>query len=290
MTTQAKETKKPLTVKQYEFYKTKENPMTDAQIMKIHGLNANSLNSWKKENNLVGKNYGLQGKALVKVVKIHEEEPTSLQEKRTVAPKLYENKQVKERLNGYKVESEKEETQPDTHERYETLGSLSVGEPPVEVTAQLADKKINMSNFGGWDEAPKQMERIEIPESLLLKQENEKLKAHIASLEDRHVEESQLIDELRRDVKDANKERYVEIERGDEWRTKARNFENELNKVKESHTIQVSNLKGEISRLDQALQLHAEDETLLFLTMQKAMQMRSRLTESAEEGGRSTWI
>lgn len=140
------------------------------------------------------------------------------------------------------------------------------------------------------NDKPAVMERIEIPESLLLKQENEKLKAHIASLEDRQVQESQLIDELRRDVKDANKERYVEIERGDEWRTKARNFERELDKVKQEHSIKVSNLENEVQRLDQALHLHAEDETLLFLTMQKAVQMRSRVTESVEEGGRSTWI
>ncbi|MBZ5203216.1 hypothetical protein HU147_18595 [Planomicrobium chinense] len=186
----------------------------------------------------------------------------------------YENTDAKERLKGYKVQTDQEEKQPDTTERYQifnaaelvTIGDLSVGE------------------------IPHQMERVEIPESLLLKQGNEKLKAHIASLEERHVKESQLIDELRRDVKDANKERYAEIERGDEWRTKYRNIERELNKVKEAHSIKVSNLENEVKRLDQALHLHAEDETLLFLTMQKAVQMRSRVTESVEEGGRSTWI
>lgn len=288
MTTQAKEIKKPLTVTQYEFYKTKDNPMTDAQVMKIHGFNNASFNAWKKENNLVGKNYGLQGKAPVKVVKIQEEPVAEvLREKRVDPARLFGNKQAKERLSGFKVESEPtpevEEKQPDTHERYEqfsveeieTIGALSVGEPSI----------VNINS-----NKPAGMERVEIPESLLLKQENEKLKAHIASLEDRHVKESQLIDELRRDVKDANKERYVEIERGDEWRTKARNFERELDKVKQEHSIKVSNLENEVKRLDQALQLHAEDETLLFLTMQKAVQMRSRVTESVEEGGRSTWI
>lgn len=96
MTTQAKEIKKPLTVTQYEFYKTKDNPMTDAQVMKIHGFNNASFNAWKKENNLVGKNYGLQGKTPVKVVKIHEEPVVEvLREKQVDPARVFENKQAK---------------------------------------------------------------------------------------------------------------------------------------------------------------------------------------------------
>ena len=91
--------KKELTVEQYEFYKTKENPMTDAQIIKLYDLDNNKLYAWKKKHNLIGKNYGLQGTTNLKVYKKSdvEEAPVPAEPKQNETPLLKENKIEQER-------------------------------------------------------------------------------------------------------------------------------------------------------------------------------------------------
>lgn len=49
--------KRELTVEQYKFYKTQIRPMSDEQIMKIHGIHNAALNKWKRENDLIGKKF-----------------------------------------------------------------------------------------------------------------------------------------------------------------------------------------------------------------------------------------
>ena len=92
-------TAKPLTVKQYTFYK--ERGMTDSTVMKQHGLNNASFYAWKKENNLNGVKFNKN----VEVTKGSEVKPLKendiAKERLTQTISEYEaNKKVKERIDG----------------------------------------------------------------------------------------------------------------------------------------------------------------------------------------------
>ena len=104
-----------------------------------------------------------------------------------------------------------------------------------------------------------------------------------------------LIASLRRDLKESEKQRYAEIERGDEWRNKFLAVEEELKDLQAAfdraddahdresevterkHEIEVRNLKNDINLLNKALEKHAEDEQLTVLLMKKAASFAERM-------------
>lgn len=170
------------------------------------------------------------------------------------------------------------------------IGKMSVGEPSVQ--------PVNSSSPSGWSVAPAGMQKVEVPESVelkLLQSELDQVKAklaerdtHIASLEERHVKDGAYIDEIKKD-------RYDIIARADNWRDKCRLTENELRdkaceieKLKEQHYIEMTNLQNDLHKAKEVNELLRQDEQLLFLTMKKLVNVNDRAAVSVE-GGKDLW-
>lgn len=177
--TTVQEKKRELTVGRYEFYKTKDNPMPDKAIMKSYGMDHNQFNKWKKENGLIGKDYGLRGKKPsvekepVKKVAIAKEVPLLKEndiEKENKAKKDYEaNRKLQEKLAQVKTalvsdkDSVKEKAAPEV----------------IELENELEIQKSEPQEISTKDEGLVAMYK----EIEALKSENERLKKlHAASL------------------------------------------------------------------------------------------------------------
>lgn len=263
-----------LTKDLYQQYKSGPDVLADNAIAKKHGMSIGDMQKFKRQNDLIGKfNAKSKASAEVKV----EVDPAAAAEAakavKEIKP-LREKEIAKTSLSKAIQEFEASKKAPEpavvlASDDEPAIGSLSVGAPPVDVTAQLADKKVNITAVTGkWVEAPKQMERVEIPEIMQLKQEIKKLQENKVWFEERHMQDGERFYKLEFELQEANKQRYAEIKRGNDWCDRYRDLEAENLR-----------LKAEMAKQDELLVKAAKNEQLLFMTMNKATELYGRVLE-----------
>ena len=249
---------KELTVKQYEFYKRKG--MTDEKVMALHGYNTASLNAWKKQNDLVGVKFEKD----VKVSQGAVATSSSVDNK----PEVFMEMAVEQFES--KLDSDKNDTQPARpilspsdiqtlaqsikrpeaalNEEYE--GALSVGSPQMG--------KVPLNPINNID---------------LTKMENDEMQQQIIWLEERHVKDGAELDEMRAKYQ-------AEKARGNK-------FCDDMIRARRQYTeseAKVTNLLEQIKRQDELLIAADRDSKLLFMTMEKAVELDKRM-QVAVEGG-----
>jgi len=136
---------KELTVSQYEFYKSGRMP--DKQIMKIHGLDHNQLHKWKKERDLVGKDYGLRGGPSIKTYKASEVKP--LKENDIPPARLAEtydpNKKLSQKLAESGWDRVKEMTADVSEEMKSEIQALAVEKLPPSIEEKQTGPSVSDS-------------------------------------------------------------------------------------------------------------------------------------------------
>lgn len=242
---------KLLTVDRYTFYKSKANPLSDIAIGNLYGLDHNGMHKFKKENDLIGKKFEPAADPnKVKVVQegkkpdpIAEESPET---KKTESVKLLKESQIP--TGGLIVGRLPEESV----QKYSQPSSAMKVEP---VTLNRKDElREDVKKANSTHKQPR--ENVHRPFETEYEQAKQDLLKRIESIEEEN-------DQLKKDI-------HKEMLRGDQWR-------DEKLALQRDSDLVIGELKKEIRRLNAALEVHAEDEALLFGLSRKLSSVGSRL-------------